>query len=504
MAKLFTNDASLTAIANAIREKSGTEDPLVYPDGFISAIENIQTDVENNGFDVVFYDSLANDGNGGIANHYSASDFIHLTEMPENPDHSDFAIHGISIPMTSQGWNWTLAEAKAYVTKYGKLNIGQTYIPEDGKSHFICYVPLDAPQERWNTEIDVSVSGGNINWQTDDGNINSASGNINVDFSSTGWHDVKISAPAGVTYFPYFSSSKSNELRGKIQKIIHVFIGENVTSIGENAFSGCFSLTSVSIPNGIASIGANAFQNCHSISSMTIPNGVVSIWSNAFASCYSLSSVALSKSITSIGSGAFYYCSGLTSMVIPEGVVGIGNEVFYYCHSLIWIIIPDGVTVIGNSAFSSCYSLVSISIPNGATSIGANAFQSCYSLTSISIPNSVTSIGSYAFYYCCSVPSVTIPSGVTNIGNYAFYYMGSLTSIILPGNVASIGNNAFQNCYSLKNIIIERAAPPTLSNINAFLNLMPDYSVIVPAGSLSAYRSETNWSSVATHITEAS
>ena len=43
MAEYLTNTTDLTKIASAIREKGGTSDSLVYPDGFVTAIENIQT-----------------------------------------------------------------------------------------------------------------------------------------------------------------------------------------------------------------------------------------------------------------------------------------------------------------------------------------------------------------------------------------------------------------------------------------------------------------------------
>ena len=475
-------DSGLTSIANAIRAKGGTSAALTYPTGFVSAIENIPTGGDGGtGYDVIFYDDLANNGRGGMVAHYSASEFASLSAMPSNPDHSNYSDHGISIPMTSQGWNWSLVDAKAYVAKYGKLNIGQMYVPTDGKSHYICYVPTNAPVERWNTEIDISVSGGNVEWQVDNGITNTANTNISVTFPSVGWHDVKISAPSGVTYYPYYySTSKSNELIGKVQKIISVYLGNNVTTIGKNSFRQLFSLTSITISDNVTSIEDNAFYNCSSLTSITLPDNIASIGNSAFNNCYSLTSITIPDSVTSVEEFAFYYCYSLTSVTIPDSIASIGNSVFY-----------------------GCYSLTSVTIPNGITSIGNSTFASCYSLTSITIPDSIASIGNGVFYYCYSLTSVTIPDGITSIGTYTFYYCYSLTSITIPDSVTSISANAFSNGYSIKNIIMLSSTPPTLSNVNAFNNLMSDYSIIVPSGSKSSYIAETNWSSLADHIVEA-
>lgn len=46
MAELLTNTTDLTKVASAIREKGGTSDSLVYPDGFVTAIQDIQTGTE--------------------------------------------------------------------------------------------------------------------------------------------------------------------------------------------------------------------------------------------------------------------------------------------------------------------------------------------------------------------------------------------------------------------------------------------------------------------------
>ena len=43
MAEYFTNTTDLTKVADAIRVKGGTSAPLVYPDGFVTAIQSIDT-----------------------------------------------------------------------------------------------------------------------------------------------------------------------------------------------------------------------------------------------------------------------------------------------------------------------------------------------------------------------------------------------------------------------------------------------------------------------------
>ena len=110
---------------------------------------------------------------------------------------------------------------------------------------------------------------------------------------------------------------------------------------------------------------------------------VTSIGNNAFSWCEELTSITIPESVTSIGDGAFYECSSLTSITIPESVTSIGEEAFSWCSNLTSITIPESVTSIGEEAFSWCSNLTSITISEGVTSIGSSAFEGCNSLTTI-------------------------------------------------------------------------------------------------------------------------
>ena len=262
-------------------------------------------------------------------------------------------------------------------------------------------------------------------------------------------------------------------------------VREGTEVICDGAFSCCFSLQSVTIPNSVTKIGDSAFWSCKSLQSVTIPNSVTSIGDEAFSNCESLQSITIPNSVRNIGNNAFRGCNicfficnstyfqnddvclfnkdktaivstikDCVNYIIPNSVTGIGDAAFSSCKSLQSITIPNSVTKIGDAAFGSCKSLQSVTIPNSVTSIGDYAFYRCYSLQSVTIPNSVTKIGDYAFEQCYSLQSVTIPNSVTSIGDYAFEQCYSLQSVTIPNSITSIGDGVFNVCKSLQSITI--------------------------------------------------
>ncbi len=207
--------------------------------------------------------------------------------------------------------------------------------------------------------------------------------------------------------------------------LLDSYNGENY-KIGNYAFSGCSSLTSITIPEGVTSIGSYAFSDCSSLTSITIPEGV-----------------------TSIGNNAFSDCSSLTSITIPEGVTSIGNNAFSSCFNLISITIPESVTSIGNCAFDNCTSLKELIIGDGSTtlSLGYNYYYS----------NAITGQG---LFYDCPLEEVYLGrnlsySSGSSYGYSPFYNNTKLTTLTIGDSVTSIGNNTFANCTALKKVIIE-------------------------------------------------
>ena len=240
--------------------------------------------------------------------------------------------------------------------------------------------------------------------------------------------------------------------------------GKPVASIGKSAFSRCYSLTSIRIPDSVTSIGKEAFSGCTSLTSIIIPDSVTSIGKHAFSSCFGLTSITIPDSVTSIGHETFRECTSLASITIGSSVTSIGREAFRECTSLASITIPNSVTSIRERAFSYCTSLTSITIGNGVTSIGDGAFEDCTNLTAITFQGAAPTVGVEAFLNVPDEAVARVPS--ESLGSYRWYGLNLRTGDQFD-TITDLEAQLAEAIVQKDAAIAERDARPTLFQLGA-------------------------------------
>lgn len=302
--------------------------------------------------------------------------------------------------------------------------------------------------------------------------------------------------------------------------------GIPVTAIGDKAFSQCYYLTDVTLPEGITHIGDFAFEDCTDIETLTIPGTVTSMGCNPFIG--TTIHLQLAGSNTALEQqGAFLLdretkrlicCQSSpegteedpATLVIPTGTREIGDYAFSRTDAA-EVALPVGVTKIGRCAFQRCLSLQSVTLPAGLTDIGDHAFQRCSKLEAVNLPDSVTHLGRNPFagspvtlslsashpalelradvlierstgkllsFPCVgSEPAYEIPGDIREIGEFAFAYCKDLFTLTVPANV-EIAENAFY-----RNEAIEEVALPeglTVIRENTFWGCINLKTVEIP------------------------
>ena len=222
----------------------------------------------------------------------------------------------------------------------------------------------------------------------------------------------------------------------------------------------------------VTSLG-NYFQNNTQITSFEELQyfiGLSSIEDNAFSGCYNLSgNLILPNSVTRIGNNAFYGRGGLTgNLTIPNSVTTIGNNAFYNCTGFTGdLIIPDSVTTIGQFAFYNCSGFTgNLIIGNSVTTIGYYAFQNCSGLSEIIVLQlTPPSLGSSAIPYASNCP-IYVPYESLNVYKTATNWR-SYQSRIFPMAYTtipaySVGSN---NWRFIASPLTNSIAPTAVNNL---------------------------------------
>lgn len=314
----------------------------------------------------------------------------------------------------------------------------------------------------------------------------------------------------------------------------------SVSGVALNAFQDCTQLTSIDLSaTSVTTIGTQAFSGCSSLSEITLPETLVTIRSNSFTNCTALTSITLPGSVNMVEASAFQGCSSLAEVTFASGD---GQLTIYNCfagcpiealtfgrhlnpsssaqpfkglESLTTVTLEAPASAIPGSFFQNCVNLQTLSLPEGLISIGTAAFENCSKLTELTIPGTVTSISGDAFAGCSGVTSLTLASGtddfspalesdvfsempltsltlgrdldnalfsgkyeltdltildgVTAIANGLFEGCSSLTQVTIPGTVTTYGRGAFADCPGITEVTFESGTDPiTMQDVPAF------------------------------------
>ncbi len=256
-----------------------------------------------------------------------------------------------------------------------------------------------------------------------------------------------------------------------------------VTSVGDNAFNGCTSLASVTLPETVTSIGEYAFYNCENLTKVVLPSSLESIGGYAFSGATrnikdlyvfasQPASLLVSSFYTSLYSGAILHvpCNSAAlykSADYWKNFTNVDELGYFEANGLYYSI--------SSAANSTCEVVKSVVEYCGDVEIPASVVYNGTTYT-------VTGIGEEAFSGSTSVTSVTIPENVAYIASKAFAGCSGLSSITLPSKLVSLSSSVFYGCTSLETVTTLAPEAPAINELS-FAGLSSATSLIYPVGS---------------------
>lgn len=487
--------------------------------------------------DVNFYDDWVNKR----VYSYTADEFLALNAMPENPSHRG---------AVAKGWNWSLADAQAYVTNYGGLEIGQMYDldDEDGAKARI-YVTVEAGDT-----LDLLVSGSTtVDWG--DGSAReSVLNTASHTFSAAGNYCIKLLAVCKLNSGS-ISTNNVNFVGGlaispgspKGNSVTRVELGSGMGIYGAAALNGLGMMETLILPYDF--LEARSVCNCQRLKGLTLPSGITTWGTYLYSYNSSMRYFSCGKDLAGSGQAArFNYCGALQRLTLPEGVTalpgsrdarslnavigrnatsGAGGTYAFAYSGLKYTPDTSSLATIPTYFMNNCSALRKIRLTGADKSVAGNAFSYCRCATEVIIDAELTLSGANVFRYDGSVQKVTatangalvasstshnyafadctaltevdfsLATSVDLTGQYAFSGDTALQKITFGASTTRIGSYTFSGCTALKLIDFRLATSiPALVNSN---NTTIPYNnsglqIVVPDALYDGWIAATNWS----------
>ena len=256
--------------------------------------------------------------------------------------------------------------------------------------------------------------------------------------------------------------------QGGTVEIPSILGGKPVVAIGDNAFNGNETITSVTMPDSVTTISQRAFYDCKALKQLTLPENLTDIGAYAFSGCLGLQNVTLPEKLATIAEHAFDY-TGLTAIHIPASVTMIGQRALSQNYDLLKITVDEANTVYcaednvlynkdkttlirAGSGLSGDWS-----IPFGVKTVEGMAFWNCWTLETLRIPATVQSIDRIDMLGgCCEKLSAIVVDAANPVyssvdgalcskdGTVLYYLPENIGTYTVPDSVTRIANGAIQ------------------------------------------------------------
>ena len=288
-------------------------------------------------------------------------------------------------------------------------------------------------------------------------------------------------------------------------------VGSGIETWGSSVFSGCTSLSTVTLAEGLKGIGETAFNDCYRLRKVDFPASLEEVGTRAFYGCTALGTVGLGG-VKRIGDQVFSGCTALKEAVLPESTRNIGAGAFQGCTALGTVAFPAGVEAVDAGAFSGasvktllfdnaegafledfskeslrtlslgthargvtgarladCTALALILVDKGNEEYKVDGTGALYDKTGaelikypaglaaekVTVPETVRTVGERAFAHSMSLKEVEFQGPVESIGEGAFDWCLALEKVVFPSGVGQIGAGAFRVCPSLETLRFE-------------------------------------------------
>lgn len=294
-------------------------------------------------------------------------------------------------------------------------------------------------------------------------------------YATDGTWDLKFQRGTDAAY-----SCKNNTGTGGAVLDLTTFVGDmaaagvtwsgkaiTLSGLSIQGFMNVSALTELRLPATVTSFGNQCLSGTGLTGEFVIPDSITTIGQNVFANCQSLTKIVMNENIKE-AKDTFYACPSLVEVKIPSGMTKLADNMFRDCPALTTVyadvadravgsvVLPATVKTLGASTFRNDASIVRIVAPGVTSYSGDYTFGNCKSLEEVDLPEMTGAFGGGTFADNTALRRVNSPK-CTGIGSQAFLRCPALVELCVSPSFKTLGSGAFRSSTSFRTLYTNEA-----------------------------------------------